>query len=396
MAWSLVLLGIGNIVLPPQFLAAIPVDYLLIFGGVCAVRVITRLDVLISSHHWFAISFFLLSVIPGIVGSDRSTYGMNKIITFILFMLFCAACSVILERERFAISVFRILFWLSAIASVFVMFAADLSSTGERVSIFGLNPIGIARVSGIATVVGVGLILARRYRNSGELLVLAFGSVAGLAATTVTGSRGPFIAVFLTLFVLVLIANRVGRFGLMQIGLMLIAAVGALVWLFASGRGATGRLTSGGDTGRSVFFGDALDVGFKSPIGIGWGDLPGVLTGYSNSDGILYPHNIVIEIFVEGGVVALLGFFVLAVTALRTSAVSAFDKQNHMSPLVFAFLIFTLINAQFSSDIVGNRVMWFAIALSLYIGKHHRREDAVGLSSTSVQYLAGGASANRI
>ncbi len=102
-------------------------------------------------------------------------------------------------------------------------------------------------------------------------------------------------------------------------------------------------------------------------IGTGFGGF----NGYNNIEWtkmIKYPHNIILEIVVEGGVVGLLVFCsLLAVVFKNIFHFEGTVNTSHVSHLTFYFLLltfflFTLWLALFSKDLSSQAVLWIGLA----------------------------------
>jgi O-antigen ligase len=153
------------------------------------------------------------------------------------------------------------------------------------------------------------------------------------------------------------------------VSLLVILAFAGLAYAAVLSFGGSGldRLESGVDSGRSDLYAQTWDIIREQPIvGIGWGNFPLYIFDYASDDGTLYPHNILLEVWMEGGILALLGFLVLSFFALIRAYRAALDRA--WSSALFGLLVYALINALFSSDIVGNRLMWILIIVAVLTG----------------------------
>lgn len=122
--------------------------------------------------------------------------------------------------------------------------------------------------------------------------------------------------------------------------------------LFQEGGGASA-------SGRITNYYTALDMILESKLmGMGIGGFLSY-TGGSGDRG--YPHNIILEITAELGVLGLIIFLlIIAVGLLRFF--NYFNK-NFYSTSVFALFVFFLINSMVSGDLNDNRFLFFSIAL---------------------------------
>ena len=82
----------------------------------------------------------------------------------------------------------------------------------------------------------------------------------------------------------------------------------------------------------------------------------------ANAQGVAYAHNAFAEAFSEGGVLALLAFGLVVVLALLR--LQRLSSQPYEA-VVLGTVVYWLLNAQVSSDLVGNRFMWISLACGL-------------------------------
>jgi O-antigen ligase len=150
--------------------------------------------------------------------------------------------------------------------------------------------------------------------------------------------------------------------------LVALAAAAFFVLRLLVGDGSSGldRILDGSDSGRSSIYADTVSLIIAHPLGIGWGNLAAYLPQYVpvGSD-TLYPHNLFLEMAVEGGWFALVMTVLLVATAL-VGALIAVRLSNSLWPLVLlGVLAYNIMNSQVSSDVVGNRMMWLYLGFAL-------------------------------
>lgn len=92
----------------------------------------------------------------------------------------------------------------------------------------------------------------------------------------------------------------------------------------------------------------------KNPLfGVGFG---GFRSYNEFTEVVRYPHNIFVEIGVEGGVIGLLVLCALCFVILKSS--------YRFSPLFFVFLLFTLFLAMFSKELSNQSLLWIFLAFT--------------------------------
>ena len=170
--------------------------------------------------------------------------------------------------------------------------------------------------------------------------------------------------------------NRVGKI-LASAGLVSLLIIYVLTQSSISAARIAGTLTgSGTDTARLFLFRTAFDAIQTSPLGIGWAGFPHLadIQLASGSD-FIYPHNLFLEIAVEGGWLAIGTVAVVLLILFRRTLATAADLP---SALALGLATFWLINALFSSDINGNRMWWASFGLLCVIAGRPPRGTADG------------------
>lgn len=230
---------------------------------------------------------------------------------------------------------------------------------GERLASDGGNTIGAGRATGAACVVlGLAALTARRWR----LLWLA-GAVLAAWGAFEAASRGPLGAAAVAIVVAVAATRVRGRFGrIVTVG---VAAVALAVWSVRFGQ-FDQRLTTLSDASaqmRGRLWQQAGRMIPESPLGVGWGrsyDETGIAvldSGYTQ-----YPHNIVLEVFSEGGWLAGVLLLVVLWLALRRQWRLA---SSPAETILLGLLVFAVVNAMVSGDVNTNRGLWVALGSAL-------------------------------
>ncbi len=97
-----------------------------------------------------------------------------------------------------------------------------------------------------------------------------------------------------------------------------------------------------------------------------------------------YPHNLVLEISAEQGLVGLTLFTVLVVTVLTRllsacAAIRRLPGGDVTAPLiVLALLLFSLVNAMVSGDLNDGRMLWLTLGVALAVVALVRDPQAAG------------------
>lgn len=358
----LALIGIGNITIP-NTIPVISELYLPLVLAVAALVALHRILFIVKQLRYsFVIIFTLFTFLPGFMHQPLSEYGRTKLIAVVIAFFLIIAPSAFLNVRQNISLIFSILFIISAFTILCFFVFSEVSSSGRTV-LPGLNPIGTARVCGLSVVLLITGTLLGRFKSNLQMALFFIILVPSVVATFLTGSRGPVLSVAVSVVLIVLFWKPVSRETSRLRWVLLICGIASVVsflWIDEN----SSRLQSTDSSGRDTLFLIAWDAIKKNPTGIGWGNYGTLFEVGWEKDTVNYPHNIFLEIAVEGGWLACLGFSTLFILAAQNVFRGA-RQGNRTAAIVFSLLVFTIVNASLSSDLVGNRLMWLAIGLSL-------------------------------
>jgi hypothetical protein len=244
-----------------------------------------------------------------------------------------------------------------------------LANTNIRLGlVVGGNPIVAGRAAGLVLVVLAYLLLVSRGVG---WLVRGFALLLTPAVAIVllqAGSRGPITATVAA--VGVLLFRRVSRNRRAKRGLArkrwLTLAIGAFASFTAYSSGGFEfqrrlRAPISEEIARRDLALAGMETATRYPFGAGIGGFGTNVYG----DPTAYPHNILVEIAADMGIIALVAFLVLLFRSIRRLS----RVRNNESTLVLALLAYSLTNASVSSNLTGNRIVLCAIALGLLIDR---------------------------
>jgi len=308
--------------------------------------------------------------------------GLGNALWDIATMLACYVVLVqALQTSRDAVvSVFM----TSSLAAgvLFALVGLSSSGQGERIAAFGGGPNVYARITGMGLVAAIYFAMRERGRRQGAAVAL---TPLLAAATVLSGSRGAMAGLAGALFVLLFTIKR-RAWRRIIVWLVTSSPLIVVVYLkYGSVLSSTiqtrivlltfqERYTSGRDSLLAV----AWDLFAQKPLA-GWG-LHGFEATYGQYRGFTYPHNFVVQLAAETG---LLGLTTLALVV--GASVARFRTLPLREPSVAAFLAGTALFAvasQFSGDYYDSRMLW---ALLLITGSalpsHTRRRDLHPMTS---------------
>jgi O-antigen ligase len=329
------------------------------------------------------LSLVLVGVMVARLGdSPAAGYGGRKLQLFVVSGIVSLLAAVIVGRTRKDFDLFvGLTFSVSGLAA-FILFIQLAGGHAEaaymgRFTIAGSDPITLGRQAGTGLLIGMYLVTSARslwVRTAalGVLPVLAVGIVA-------SGGRGPVVGVVLGLIALFAFigGDPVSR---RRIPLTVIGGLAAavLVAQFVPGQAVnralsvlTGTGAGVSSNGRSELWSAALQTFSAHPFfGLGTGGFATV-----NPEN-LYPHNLLLEIASELGVVGLALIFGIlvtgAVTILRNSR-AALDQDRARAALVVSLFVAAVTNAMFSGDLTTNGPVWLAIGLGVGMSQVRER-----------------------
>jgi len=274
--------------------------------------------------------------------------------------------------------------------TVVVLFAGWLSLestmlylTADRIwfiTPLGGNYLGLGRTVGLGALIllSYALFFARSWLARIVAVVLAAWYFFTLS---VSGGRGPFLATIVAGLVPLFSGIRpvppgklaVRRYVMFLVALLAIAGM-LTVYLFSTrnlpltlGRMLSLFVQEGGGrsaSARANLYIDAMNLWIEAPFcGHGIGAWP-VLRGVGDSRS--YPHNLVLEIAVELGLLGLALFSTLVFSSLRTLAPTGAIRTDPWRLLVLMLCINVFANAMISGDITDNRVIFAVLGLMAF------------------------------
>ena len=302
------------------------------------------------------------------------------ILTFWPFL----ACAFIISRDferlkRFAAALVFFSVWV-AVESV--LGYTEVAVVGQQVSALGGNYLGLGRVIGLAALVLLmyGIAIGRqRGRRWGALL--AFGGY--LFVLLILGGRGPLLATCLPALVPRLYGLRFRKGGRVAVArytmpLAVSLVVGGLATVYFAStmvlstlKRMTGLLTGSfgaSTTIRLDMYQQALRIWGEHPfIGAGIGGWP-VLAG--GGDVKMYPHNIILEVLAELGLIGLSLLCLLIGVAFRQFWKNHDLRRSPWAMLVLLLFLNTFLNAMVTGDLTDNRIVFAFLGLFVYKSEH--------------------------
>ncbi|MCY1044680.1 O-antigen ligase family protein [Corallococcus sp. bb12-1] len=241
---------------------------------------------------------------------------------------------------------------------------------GARLAVMGGGPNIFARLMGL---LALGALYFWYWRGQAWLWIPL--AATGVILALLTGSRGGTVAI-LAGVITCLVVGRVPVRRLLILTLLATAAVVTVTLFSPLGEalthsveerflrltlnyetGAGGAPGRGGQvylSGREILYASAIQLGRDNPVtGAGLAAFPGLGLG-------VYPHNLFLEVFCEGGTVGLLFFAVVVGTFLR----SAFLRRHGLDGATVGAAVLVLLGSQSSGDLYDSRALFLLMVMA--------------------------------
>lgn len=351
------------------YLEWIPGDLTIILGAVLIVLIFAELirSMYISRAIWAPL-LIAATMLLG-VGAIHTGYGADKALAFFTITLLALGGAVILLREdRQRRAFLAALAGLGVVVALLVVVSPEQTADWSTVvTLAGTNTISTSQM------ITAGAVVLGMYAVTGRTTTTFRRVIAALTALLMffvaldTGSRGPVVAVGISVAIALLLAPVFSRRRARSIiAILMVGGIGAFIALQQGGEGLTrvlGFLAGDQDTSttaRTVLWSTAWEHITQLPLGGGWGyfgTIPGL--GVVGVNGQAYPHSVPLEITLEAGWLTGLFFAVVVVASIVRLIKRASDPTSVM---FLVLLIFTVTNSMLSGDINDNRLMWVLIA----------------------------------
>ena len=308
------------------------------------------------------------------VSADQA-YGATKVQLYIADNLVFLLGAIFVGSRRSDLRLFFAVMLIVASGGAFLLLL-KLAGGGLHTTLenrFSLSaqeyPIYLGRNSADGLIIAIYAALAatRTWTRLAAIAVLPLLLVALVAA----GSRGPILAFLIGAVTLIALTAGGGRAGrrLLVVGAGLLAA--AIVVPLVLPGATVGRSLSallGGvnglsSNGRSQLWAQAFTAFAQHPLlGIGSGGFGAINPAEP------YPHNILLEVAAELGVVGLLllsGVIVSAAASLARAWRTTGERDKLDAAVVITLFVVALVNALFSGAIADNKEVWIWGGLGL-------------------------------
>jgi O-antigen ligase len=333
----------------------------------------------------FAGGILVLWIAASVAWSPSEIYAHEKLTLVAAGNLWCLICTaMIISSSRARVWRFLILllvFGVVAAVDYAIVSAGDPAI--QRIDEFRTiseNYLTLGRLVGLAALVAFALWLRSPPRSMQGPLLLAAFALCGYVLLK-GGGRNPAAAVAVGMLVPVLLSFRLPRVRLV-IGRRILASLGLIValglgvtYLAMSGESSLrtlqrfDKLVSEQGGGRSAaervdFWRHAVAYWAERPlVGHGVGAWPILYLGRDQSS---YPHNLILELLVEFGLIGLVLFAALVLVATRQVSLQRLREDPALMCAVM-LCINALVNAMSTGDLADNRNLFTMLGLQAMV-----------------------------
>ena len=325
-------------------------------------------------------AFFLLLAacfLGGLLITQSKGYGLDKTLRFIVLTGWAFFGTAFLITDYLSLRRFS---WAVVIISTMMAIDALLNYPGvgkvSFVTALGSNYIALARASGFGLLATLAFLLPTERRLLAKLCLWVVAILQTLAALS-AGARGPVLALAVSLLCFFALSVRgfphlkVERFSwrlgmVLFIALVLIGTVGQEIFstLFFRTQLLMTYLGESAVT-RLHLYEEAFRLWASSPVwGVGTGGFAMAVTGSALVRE--YPHNIILELGAEIGLLGVL-FFVAMICVAFGIGFAVLKKSTRIARVTARYLLiagcFALWNAMVSGDINDNRMLFTLVGL---------------------------------
>jgi len=321
--------------------------------------------------------FVVMSV--SLMFTTWTPYAVEKVSRFYTLTLIAFLAPVFLVRD---LEEARRLFNSLCIVGLAITLDASLTLFGSlgttnaafRLNTGGASTISLARIAGTA---GVWLIVSTLQGSTRQLLTTSIGVAAITIAMLGNGSRGPLLAIVLSLCAAMILFYRADERAIGRgIGIAVIIVFSVVIGFAIAPSQSRQRISSflSDPTGaneedsqsveiRKDASGIALVEIGKSPLGLGWGGFDALSIAHNAP--VVYPHNLLLEVFVETGWLSGLFLCGLLAYAFYRAALLGVLTQRTEANALFTLLLFSFINSLVSGDLNDNRILFTLMTTAL-------------------------------
>lgn len=324
----------------------------------------------------------ILILLFGYFKSLNPDYGLIKILRFIGFNLFLFILPIFFynrisnfKKFLYYTSFIGAVVGLLVISYIFSSFVSGVEIKERFTLTSNLNPIWFARALGISSLTALGSFYFSDKAHIKFLLLICFPLL--LIGIFITGSRAPFLSFLFCSVVLYLLQSRSSFLTKISfISFVLISLIAVFVFFLSNTRlllnpfnitdiSALHRIEAWAKSIQLIRSNPLVGIGTGSFKSIGQNLFPWIESGWQ------YPHNILLELFVENGVLGIslfLTFLFVIIKRYLKIREKVIGENRTILDTFFCLFLFTLINSMVSGDLTMNANLWLFAGFIVSIG----------------------------
>ena len=313
-------------------------------------------------------------IVLSLLWTPGQDYARDKVLAVVTVVTWSACGSALIVSHE-PVRLKRFVGALLALATVVAL--ASLGYTGGLlIPALGVNYLNVGRLVGMGVLCALAYLLFDRDLSLKRLLALALLLLLAWVLLSLKG-RAPVLATAVAALVPLLgirwlsddrLLSRGYEATLLAVLALVVLLLLALLLLGAhmplSIRRALRSFTpaSESDAVRAGFYRAAVALWWRRPLlGYGVGSFGSLYVGMADIS--IYPHNLILEILVEHGLLGLALFMLAVCQGWRALGPVHALRNDPWRMLVLMLFVHAFVNAMFSGDIPGNRVLFAMMGL---------------------------------
>lgn len=343
--------------------------------GVFVLNMLLKNNKVVINEDVFVIFAFSIWLLLNLTRSLAPNYGTKKTILFIFsnFIYFIIPFVINFDLKKLSKFYNYLLYINFLIIFLMVLYNKNnlsLITINSRISLFNINPIWLARILGQTVII----LFFLKVKINKYIKVLIIGFI--LILMIFTGSKGPVLSLFVSIFLILvrttkklLTLNNIMKF-IIFITILFLFINYIVLMIFPNNYLIQRFLRISPENSVSLtrmdYFSIAIKNFIKKPlIGFGTGSY-GFL--FAHKDVRSYPHNIILEIMVELGMIGLILITPLFLNSLiKINNILKIYSRNDTLKATYCLYIFYLINSMFTGDIILNLNLFLYLGISSVI-----------------------------
>jgi len=325
----------------------------------------------INTLFWISIIIGAILIVGVLYSSDK-TYGMKKVFFYFTYNMPVLMTAMLLKNDHKSIERLLLMIIFIGVLVTFISYKVASANIFFQFVRFRLSenigPLFLARTLGIASVSALFFIV--RYQNIflKAIFILLLG---GLISPIIwSASRAPVIGLMLTLLLFYLLQPSQSIFR--KIGVTSIGLIVGIIYFLQSASQVAVRMATPLEAEASAafrflaWFKAIQDFSASPLLGIGTGSFI-LKTPYIP---LVYPHNLILELSCENGILGLIVIIVFLFLAIKLGLKNIYyyfrENKSALTQLnitIVCIFAFSLWNAMFSGDIYANAIVWWPIGL---------------------------------